>query len=207
MFSKKYNKETLVDETKKVFSDRAKRLFDIMIYCILIIEIICISYQKQEISSTNAIYDKEIGTYEKKIKDLQDQIKTSSASFEANSIKERSLSDVIFAYRQAISKQDAIASIDQKIKFVKSNTVRIRENYINSNPDVKNLDASVINDLLKVINENAQNQLLNLNKAKKILVGNGQSNASSNEQKTDESILQSNQSMDMLNKITDPQPE
>ncbi|PAF46333.1 hypothetical protein BKH46_08070 [Helicobacter sp. 12S02634-8] len=111
--------------------------------------------------------------YEKELQSLKDNNAAVIGQIKAESQKNiealKPYRNLVFAYSQAISKKDALYAIEQKIQFVQNNAARIKENYISSNPDVKNLDANVVNQLLEVVNQNANTELESLKRAKAIL--------------------------------------
>lgn len=111
--------------------------------------------------------------YEEKIKqkEISMSMQIASTREEGKKIlrKNEISEEVIFAYEKAFSNKDAINSINEKIKFIEANTERIKQGYINNNPDVRNLDKDVVKDLLAVIDQKAQKELAELKKAKSIL--------------------------------------
>lgn len=73
------------------------------------------------------------------------------------------------AFQAAISIQDALSIINNKIASIKANTQRIKSSYISDNSEVKNLDSGVIKQLINVVDVNTDKQLQGLAKAIKIL--------------------------------------
>lgn len=83
--------------------------------------------------------------------------------------RENKKQELASAFQAAISIQDALSIINNKIASIKANTQRIKSSYISDNSEVKNLDSGVIKQLINVVDVNTDKQLQGLAKAIRIL--------------------------------------
>ncbi|PAF53825.1 hypothetical protein BKH42_03595 [Helicobacter sp. 13S00482-2] len=170
MFNQKNTKTHCVDEQKIHTSKNNKILILIVVLGVFVVGLFF----------GKVIFKTDVMEYKKQISDLSSRIlilEEAQKNSKENAIKLQGLvyelngskKELANAFQKAISIQEAINAINRKAEMVKGNAERIKRNYINDNLEVKNLDYSVIKELLKVVDDDTSKQLSVLNHSVEIL--------------------------------------